>query len=91
MQNAFQLTQEEAFDALTCCRIIEQQPAPPVLALQILVAHGPEDSFLFCMVRDPLLEPPGIQTLDAWKLVGPLDARKLVAGTLQSLISKRCS
>lgn len=87
MKEAQQLTQDEAFEVLARLRILEQTPAPPQKAIQIVVSHGPEESYLFTMTRDPVL--PGLDTLDAWRMVGPMKARTLVASTLQNLISRR--
>lgn len=87
MQNAIQLSQDEALRKLVELRVIENVQPPPQRAIQVVACHGVESSYMFAMTRDPLL--PGFDALDAWELTGPLELRKIVAGTIQSLISKR--
>lgn len=87
MQNAIQLTQEEAVAKLVELRVLEQHPAPAVRAIQVIACHGPEESYIFAMTREPAL--PGFDAIDAWQLTGPLQMRQMVTGVIQSAIAKR--
>lgn len=85
--NASQLPQEEALAALAALKILERNRPPPVRAIQVIAAHGDKDSFIFAMLRNPAVA--GIESLDAWKIEGPLVYRKTITNIVRNQISKR--
>lgn len=85
--NASQLPQEEALAALSALKILERNRPPPTRAVQVIAAHGDKDTFIFAMLRNPAVA--GIESLDAWKIEGPLVYRQTITNIVRNQIAKR--